>query len=152
MLSRYRLHCIKQISRRALFRRPFLALGRRSDCGESLSAGHQNHGKVIGSVRNVFWNSGLWIWGRREWRLGRFSVEWFGWRVRGFVGCFEVGSLFKSKVLLFRVYNEITPSIALGGPTNFAPLIYQAIQICQRVQDVSYISILRSLLSSTTSW
>lgn len=38
----------------------------------------------------------------------------------------------------FRVYNEITPTISLGGPTNFAPLIYQAIQICQRVQDVSF--------------
>jgi hypothetical protein len=38
---------------------------------------------------------------------------------------------------IFSTYNEITPNIALGGPTNFAPLIYQAIQICQRVQDVS---------------
>ncbi|KAI6242130.1 VWFA domain-containing protein [Aphelenchoides fujianensis] len=34
-----------------------------------------------------------------------------------------------------RVYNEVTPTIALGGPTNFAPLIFQAIQLCQRNQD-----------------
>lgn len=35
------------------------------------------------------------------------------------------------------VYNEVTPTISLSGPTNFAPLIYQAIEICERVQDVS---------------
>uniref|UniRef100_F1L0C2 Copine domain-containing protein 2 n=1 Tax=Ascaris suum TaxID=6253 RepID=F1L0C2_ASCSU len=33
------------------------------------------------------------------------------------------------------VYNEVTPTISLSGPTNFAPLIYQAIEICERVQD-----------------
>jgi hypothetical protein len=38
----------------------------------------------------------------------------------------------------FRVYNEVTPTISLGGPTNFGPLIYEAIQICQRVQDVCF--------------
>jgi len=29
-------------------------------------------------------------------------------------------------------YNQITPSIALAGPTNFAPVIYEAIKIVQK--------------------
>uniref|UniRef100_A0A1I8AX48 VWFA domain-containing protein n=1 Tax=Steinernema glaseri TaxID=37863 RepID=A0A1I8AX48_9BILA len=36
---------------------------------------------------------------------------------------------------VLRVYNEITPTVALSGPTNFAPLIYQAIAICEKAQD-----------------
>ncbi|KAI6242196.1 CRE-CPNA-1 protein [Aphelenchoides fujianensis] len=36
---------------------------------------------------------------------------------------------------VLKVYNEVTPTIALGGPTNFAPLIFQAIQLCQRNQE-----------------
>uniref|UniRef100_A0A0N5AGJ9 VWFA domain-containing protein n=1 Tax=Syphacia muris TaxID=451379 RepID=A0A0N5AGJ9_9BILA len=36
---------------------------------------------------------------------------------------------------LLRVYNEVTPSVSLSGPTNFAPLIYQAMEICERIQD-----------------
>ena len=35
-----------------------------------------------------------------------------------------------------RVYNEVTPTVDLSGPTNFAPLIYEAIRTCQRVQNV----------------
>ncbi len=38
---------------------------------------------------------------------------------------------------VLRVYNEITPSVTLSGPTNFAPLIYQAIEICRKMGDVS---------------
>ncbi|VDN02896.1 unnamed protein product [Thelazia callipaeda] len=36
---------------------------------------------------------------------------------------------------VLRVYDTITPTITLSGPTNFAPLIYQAIEICEKVQD-----------------
>lgn len=42
-----------------------------------------------------------------------------------------------SHYLIFSVYNEITPNVILSGPTNFAPLIYQAIKICEQVQDVN---------------
>jgi E3 ubiquitin-protein ligase RGLG len=38
---------------------------------------------------------------------------------------------------VLQVYNEITPNVTLSGPTNFAPLIYQAIEICQKLGDVS---------------
>ncbi|WKX95733.1 hypothetical protein Q1695_012300 [Nippostrongylus brasiliensis] len=36
---------------------------------------------------------------------------------------------------VLKVYNEVTPSVDLSGPTNFAPLIYQAMEICQRAND-----------------
>jgi len=36
---------------------------------------------------------------------------------------------------VLNVYNKITPSVILSGPTNFAPLIYQAIKICKQVKD-----------------
>jgi len=32
---------------------------------------------------------------------------------------------------VLQLYNELTPKIILSGPTNFAPLIYQAIEICK---------------------
>ncbi|KJH52003.1 Copine [Dictyocaulus viviparus] len=34
-----------------------------------------------------------------------------------------------------RFYNEVTPTVDLSGPTNFAPLIYQAMEICQQTED-----------------
>ncbi|KAH3713075.1 copine family protein 1-like [Dreissena polymorpha] len=33
------------------------------------------------------------------------------------------------------VYNAVTPQIKLGGPTNFAPLIYEAIEIVKRTRQ-----------------
>ncbi|KAK6104404.1 Copine family protein [Brugia pahangi] len=36
---------------------------------------------------------------------------------------------------LLQVYDTVTPTISLSGPTNFAPLIYEAIEICEKVQN-----------------
>uniref|UniRef100_A0A0K0CT72 VWFA domain-containing protein n=1 Tax=Angiostrongylus cantonensis TaxID=6313 RepID=A0A0K0CT72_ANGCA len=36
---------------------------------------------------------------------------------------------------VLKVYNEVTPTVDLSGPTNFAPLIYQAMEICQQTDD-----------------
>uniref|UniRef100_A0A1I7TYZ7 VWFA domain-containing protein n=1 Tax=Caenorhabditis tropicalis TaxID=1561998 RepID=A0A1I7TYZ7_9PELO len=36
---------------------------------------------------------------------------------------------------VLNVYNTVTPGVALSGPTNFAPLIYQAMEICQKSRD-----------------
>uniref|UniRef100_A0A0R3RVK7 VWFA domain-containing protein n=1 Tax=Elaeophora elaphi TaxID=1147741 RepID=A0A0R3RVK7_9BILA len=36
---------------------------------------------------------------------------------------------------LLQVYDAVTPTISLSGPTNFAPLIYEAIEICEKVQN-----------------
>jgi E3 ubiquitin-protein ligase RGLG len=50
-------------------------------------------------------------------------------------------------------YNEITPLITLAGPTNFAPLIYQAIHIVKQTRsvrrDIASPTFLPSLVSST---
>lgn len=39
---------------------------------------------------------------------------------------------------VLRVYNEMTPKVRLGGPTNFAPLINKAIDLVKKSKSVSY--------------
>ena len=38
---------------------------------------------------------------------------------------------------VLNAYNQITPSIRLSGPTSFAPLIHQAIDIVKKTKSVS---------------
>ena len=37
---------------------------------------------------------------------------------------------------MLEAYNQITPNVNLSGPTNFAPLIHQAIDIVKRTKQV----------------
>ena len=36
------------------------------------------------------------------------------------------------------VYNQIAQSVRLSGPTNFAPLIYKAIDLIKQAKSVSF--------------
>ncbi|CAP38597.1 Protein CBR-CPNA-1 [Caenorhabditis briggsae] len=68
---------------------------------------------------------------------GKLGVYGFGdaktgdWSVFNLKGEGDCRSL--DEVL--NIYNTVTPSVALSGPTNFAPLIYQAMEICQKSRD-----------------
>jgi len=46
---------------------------------------------------------------------------------------------------VLETYNRITPSIKLHRPTNFAPIIYKAIQIVQQTKKVSTRTIVQCL-------
>ena len=39
---------------------------------------------------------------------------------------------------MLRVYNEQTPTVKLGGPTNFAPIIEEACGIVQKTKRVTF--------------
>jgi len=39
------------------------------------------------------------------------------------------------------VYNEITPNVKLGGPTNFAPLVDEAVRIVKEQRQVGVVLI-----------
>ncbi|EGT59243.1 hypothetical protein CAEBREN_28449 [Caenorhabditis brenneri] len=68
---------------------------------------------------------------------GKLGVYGFGdaktgdWSVFNLKGEGDCRSL--DEVL--NVYNTVTPNVALSGPTNFAPLIYQAMETCQKSRD-----------------
>ncbi|PIC43692.1 hypothetical protein B9Z55_004334 [Caenorhabditis nigoni] len=68
---------------------------------------------------------------------GKLGVYGFGdaktgdWSVFNLKGEGDCRSL--DEVL--NIYNTVTPTVALSGPTNFAPLIYQAMEICQKSRD-----------------
>ena len=49
-------------------------------------------------------------------------------------------------------YNQITPTVTMSGPTSFAPLIHQAINIVKQTHAVSEINTTaHSIVSTTTS-
>uniref|UniRef100_A0A915J236 VWFA domain-containing protein n=1 Tax=Romanomermis culicivorax TaxID=13658 RepID=A0A915J236_ROMCU len=36
---------------------------------------------------------------------------------------------------ILHIYNTVTPTVKLGGPTNFAPLIYGAMELCKKLKE-----------------
>lgn len=71
---------------------------------------------------------------------GRLGVYGFGDAKTGDWSVFNLkgeGGDCRSLDEVLNVYNTVTPTVALSGPTNFAPLIYQAMEICQKSRDVS---------------
>ncbi|CCD64642.1 Copine family protein 1 [Caenorhabditis elegans] len=69
---------------------------------------------------------------------GRLGVYGFGDAKTGDWSVFNLkgeGGDCRSLDEVLNVYNTVTPTVALSGPTNFAPLIYQAMEICQKSRD-----------------
>ncbi|PAV82683.1 hypothetical protein WR25_23489 isoform E [Diploscapter pachys] len=68
---------------------------------------------------------------------GRIPVFGFGDAKTGDWSTFNLSPEGDCRTLdeVLKLYNQITPRVELSGPTNFAPLIYQAIETCQRTAD-----------------
>ncbi|CAI5440986.1 unnamed protein product [Caenorhabditis angaria] len=68
---------------------------------------------------------------------GNIGVYGFGDAKTGDWSTFNLKSQGDCRSLddVLNVYNAVTPNVSLSGPTNFAPLIYQAMETCQKSRD-----------------
>ncbi|KAL3085028.1 hypothetical protein niasHS_010097 [Heterodera schachtii] len=107
--------------------------GERSFGGQSLHS--------IDSLRDNPYQTVIKIMGRT---LAPFAGHDHGISVFGFgdsaTGDWTVFSLNEERDCenleeVLSVYNRMTPNVDLSGPTNFAPLIYRAMEICQQRRD-----------------